>query len=78
MDMNDWMKDYLSIPKSDDNNYVTSEKDIISAIEIGINVIKSFFKLNENEVNKLKRNYIQMILFLLYTFHIQYLYFYFD
>ncbi len=67
MDMNDWMKDYLSIPKSDDNNYVTSEKDIISAIEIGINVIKSFFKLNENEVNKLKRNYIQMILFDLLT-----------
>ena len=67
MDMNDWMKDYLSIPKSDENTFISLEKEIINSIEIGLNVIKAFFKLNENEINKLKRNYIQMILFDLLT-----------
>lgn len=57
MDMNDWMKDYLSIPKSDENTFISLEKEIINSIEIGLNVIKAFFKLNENEINKLKKLY---------------------
>ena len=67
MEVNDWIKGYLAINKGDDNFLVSSEADIINTIDVGINIIKVFFRLNENEINVLKRNYIQMIFFDLLT-----------
>lgn len=58
-----WLKDYFSLPKTDANLLLNSEKDVISVIEMSINTINILFKLSNEEFEKLKSDYIKMIFF---------------
>ena len=58
-----WLKDYFSLPKTNANLLLNSEKDIISVIEMTINTLSVLFNLKSDEIEKLKKDYLKMILF---------------
>lgn len=58
-----WLKDYFSLPKTDSNLLLNSEKDIVSVIEMTIFTIMTLFRLNNQELEELRRDYIKMIFF---------------
>ena len=63
IDAPDWLKKYFSININDENNLLEDEELIISVIEMTINIIGLFFKLNQEELEKSRKRYIRMILF---------------
>lgn len=63
IDLNPWLKSYFSLPIGDKTYVVNSEADIVSAIEMGIRSICLLFKLNDEQLENLKTDYIKMILF---------------
>ena len=58
-----WLKDYFSLPKTDANLLLNSEKDIISVIEMTINTLGILFRLSNEELENFKKDYIKMIYF---------------
>ncbi len=58
-----WLKDYFSLPKTSPNMYINKEKDIVSAIEMTLNTLNVLFRLNNDEYELLKSDYIKMIFF---------------
>ncbi|MBR1416934.1 MAG: hypothetical protein IJ572_03865 [Bacilli bacterium] len=58
-----WLKDYFSLPNTDPNLLLNSEKDIVSVIEMTINTISILFRLNSEEQEKLRKDYLKMIFF---------------
>ena len=58
-----WLKDYFSLPKTNANLLLNSEKDIICVIEMTINTLSVLFNLKSDEIEKLKKDYLKMILF---------------
>ena len=58
-----WLKDYFSLPKTDANLLLNSEKDIVSVIEMTVNTLNVLFKLSNDELEKLRKDYIKMIFF---------------
>jgi len=58
-----WLKDYFSLPKTDANLLLNSEKDVISVIEMTINTLSILFRLSKDEIEKLRTDYIKMIFF---------------
>ena len=58
-----WLKDYFSLPKTDANLLLNSEKDIISVIEMTINTLGILFRLNTEEQESFRREYLKMIFF---------------
>ena len=58
-----WLKDYFSLPKTDSNLLLNSEKDVISVIEMTVNTLAILFRLSNEELDKLKSDYIKMIFF---------------
>lgn len=63
IDLNPWLKSYFSLPIGDKTYVVNSEADIVSAIEMGIRSICLLFKLNDEQLENLKTDYIKMLLF---------------
>jgi|GEM_PF-5602179 len=63
IDLNPWLKSYFSLPIGDKTYVVNSEADVISTIEMGIRSISLLFKLNDEQLENLKTDYIKMILF---------------
>lgn len=63
IDLNPWLKSYFSLPIGDKTYVVNSEADIVSAIEMGIRSISLLFKLNDEQLENLKTDYIKMLLF---------------
>ena len=58
-----WLKDYFSLPKTSQNLLLNSEKDVTSVIEMTINSLSILFRLNSEEQEKLRKDYIKMIFF---------------
>ena len=58
-----WLKDYFSLPKTDANLLLNSEKDVVSVIEMTINTLSVLFKLKNEELENLRRDYLKMIFF---------------
>ncbi len=63
IDLNPWLKSYFSLPIGDKTYVVNSEADVISTIEMGIRSISLLFKLNDEQLENLKTDYIKMLLF---------------
>lgn len=63
IDLNPWLKSYFSLPIGDKTFVVNSEADVVSTIEMGIRSICLLFKLNDEQLENLKTDYIKMILF---------------
>ena len=63
IDLNPWLKSYFSLPIGDKTYVVNSEADIVSTIEMGIRSICLLFKLNDEQLENLKTDYIKMLLF---------------
>ena len=61
--LSSWLKDYFSLPTTDNNLLLNSEKDIISVIEMTINTLSILFRLNAEEVEELRKDYLRMIFF---------------
>ena len=58
-----WLKDYFSLPKTSKNILLNKEKDIISVIEMTIYTLSVLFRLSNDELENLKKDYIKMIFF---------------
>ncbi len=63
IDLNPWLKSYFSLPIGDKTYVVNSEADVVSTIEMGIRSISLLFKLNDEQLENLKTDYIKMLLF---------------
>ena len=63
IDLNPWLKSYFSLPIGDKTFVVNSEADVVSTIEMGIRTISLLFKLNDEQLENLKSDYIKMLLF---------------
>ena len=63
IDLAPWLKSYFSLPIGDKSYILSSENDVVSAIEMGIKSICLLFKLNNDQIEKLKEDYIKMIYF---------------
>ncbi len=63
IDFNPWLKSYFSLPIGDKTYVVNSEADVISTIEMGIRSISLLFKLNDEQLENLRTDYIKMLLF---------------
>ena len=69
INLNPWLKSYFSLPIGDESYIVTSEADIFSTIEMGYKVISMLFKLNDDQLETLKSDYIKMIFFDLISYN---------
>lgn len=58
-----WLKDYFSLPRTNNNLLINNEKDVISVIEMTINTLSVLFSLSNTQVENLKKDYIKMIFF---------------
>jgi hypothetical protein len=63
MDMSQWLKAYLALPQNNLNNIIDDEVNIRIVVDSTINIIKSFFRLSDQENELLIKNYILMIFF---------------
>ena len=63
IELNPWLKSYFSLPIGDKTYVVNSEADVVSTIEMGIRSISLLFKLNDEQLENLKTDYIKMLLF---------------
>ena len=63
IDFAPWLKSYFSLPIGDKSFIVNSEADVVSAIEMGIKSVCLLFKLNDEQIENLKSDYIKMIFF---------------
>jgi len=67
INITEWLKDYFTLPKTDVNFLLNSEKDIISVIEMSVNTISLLFNLGMEEQEILRQDFIRMIFFDLIT-----------
>ena len=58
-----WLKNYFSLPKTDSNLLLNSEDDVVSVIEMTINTLSVLFRLKNDELENLRKDYIKMIFF---------------
>lgn len=58
-----WLKDYFSLPKTDANLLLNSEKDVVSVVEMTINTLGILFRLSNDDLERLRKDYLKMIFF---------------
>ena len=58
-----WLKNYFTLPKTNQSLLLNEEKDIISVIEMTVNSLATLFRLNALEQEKLRNDFVKMIFF---------------
>ena len=65
----EWLSNYHKIPENNEKLSISDHEIIKLVIDMFMNIMGLFFKLNNNDKDELKKNYIQMIFFDLLSFN---------
>ena len=58
-----WLVSYYKLPENNEKKLIKDEETVKSIIDIFMNIINLFFKLDKEQKDKLMKNYIEMIYF---------------